>query len=1259
MQTFLNYFVWAPGEVFPRYVGPYWILIAFCAVVLILLLLGTFFVTKWISIRNRSKNRLRRIWTSFLKNIPGEFRRYIMLYQPFVVFGESGSGKSSLIGRYTDWKGQAAQFYPSYNVDPLLQIYLGSRSLVQEVPSTLLAETSANARGALVRLWQPIFRTREPIAVITISAAALRKATPESLRSQAQVLRGKINVLSNIANKPIQARLVLTHMDQVEGYLAYSQFVEKNDVPHQLQLDPKAPDGNLAHCLEAQEKYLPIALTTLSAPNYLKVLTFLNKAPETFENLAALLRALKEPDPLSFEPRVEDLYLTSDQGGSPSAVSNPFAASWTDHHVALEKAMVRRHSRITAAIAIFGLVYFLAAFAFEWRQLRHATSTVADFEGAKIKGELAHEAASRVREVEGAQTSLVNWVLPSFFHGTTADLKRRYVKTVRENYLRPLYKELDNRQVTNPVEFALFLTALLYSSNDSALGRFILDPADTEERRIAEFAHAFTIGEIERIPRGVIKAYIQLSDEPYGGKYDELPPTIPHQTQHWHGVTDKTNWIKLVESVNSWAVPNKMITPEDLDKLKEQAAIRRADFDSLLRRSTGQKVFTILKTDPRFPVALFEKYDAEVKMPTWLDLQQRNLNAVLDLVLDSKRSTLSFEAPPGSAAPLEDLNGEIDAIRKRTVEPSPPILIQFHEPGPGEDQRPPTQVSRTAWDQMINDSRVQTSVDRFCSQYADARSKIFFSKIGERTWERPIVMKPGTASDFAFKGQFVVPPEFTRAFYERAVQARLKTFDEIFKKKTVTEGVVLTAKQDTIAIIDTTAPRVAPVVLDANLHDKLNELVENAADEYATAYNDWWTRFYRSWSVEAKDVNTARTIFSQMSLPASRFQDFLTKIRSNTSYESSESKKLNVIFEKLSEFQKINKLQDTDRGQNPEIDKYRTILRGVVADLDGAPADKSKDAVGAVEMRRVPLEFTELLSPAGRISFAILHKSRDSKLVTIEDWLKANGIQDEWKRPFLEPVERLHLLGIQDIEELIQRSWQRRVLSQAIPLLEKFPFNRNAVSEATTKVCTDVLLPSTGLFWVAWRNLIAPVCVQDGDSWKPMKGLENVSSNPKGMFEVVSALTKVTQTLWDKDSVPKVLKFGIQPQTLPITRSGKPAIVTSFIQVGASSVFGFNQKLYDQTLTIEWWTGPPASIGMQVGDPGSHTKSYRSINEPESAWSFYRLLLRDRHAEQNMWVWDLTQGEPEYPAPILKFQFKQDPWEIFSVPGFDKKEETK
>src|SRR4051812_15257524 len=60
-----------------------------------------------------TKKTLVQVWNDFLKQIPGEFRSSTLASPPVVVLGEAGSGKSVLISKYTDWKGQAAQFYPS------------------------------------------------------------------------------------------------------------------------------------------------------------------------------------------------------------------------------------------------------------------------------------------------------------------------------------------------------------------------------------------------------------------------------------------------------------------------------------------------------------------------------------------------------------------------------------------------------------------------------------------------------------------------------------------------------------------------------------------------------------------------------------------------------------------------------------------------------------------------------------------------------------------------------------------------------------------------------------------------------------------------------------------------------------------------------------------------------------------------------------------------------------------------------------------
>jgi len=225
------------------------------------------------------RSSLRNIWKAFLKEIPGELRRSILLYHPFLVFGDIGSGKSLLIDTYTDWKGQANQFYPSYTVNPLLQIYLGSKALVQEIPASLLNNTSMTVRDALQKLWKPLFRWRDPTVVAVLNAETLQSGDPEDLKRQAQMIRGKINVLSRIRKKPIKLFIAITSADTIDGCHEFFSLLRQNNASLKLAFSNQSDLKNITTCLESYEELLPHAMTTLSAEAYLKVISFLKTIP--------------------------------------------------------------------------------------------------------------------------------------------------------------------------------------------------------------------------------------------------------------------------------------------------------------------------------------------------------------------------------------------------------------------------------------------------------------------------------------------------------------------------------------------------------------------------------------------------------------------------------------------------------------------------------------------------------------------------------------------------------------------------------------------------------------------------------------------------------------------------------------------------------------------------------------------------------------------------------------------------------------------
>jgi len=430
------------------------------------------------------RSSLRNIWKTFLKEIPGEFRRSILLYDPFLVFGDIGSGKSLLIDTYTDWKGQANQFYPSYTVNPLLQIYLGSKALVQEIPASLLNNTSMEVRKALQKLWKPLFRWRDPTVVAVLNAEMLQSGNPEELKRQAQMFRGKINVLSRIRKKPIKLFIAITAADTIDGYHDFFSLLRQNNARLKLEFTTPSDLENITTCLQAYEDLLPQALTTLSAGAYLKVISFFKSTPGILAPLSVFIKILQNHDPLSPEPVVRRIFFTSGNDDDRS-VSNPFQTE-------VEKTDIRgllplyKHQIAAAAIALAGLLYIAAGFIHEKQTIATGNRMLAAFQSSPV---VSYEKDMRQPFQAFKQDVLdegAGKLLPRFSPDRIKSLEYRiqsqYASNIREFYLLPRLEQLAWEQ--NAQDRTLFLIALIYASEDNRLGEIVTERMDRWSRML-------------------------------------------------------------------------------------------------------------------------------------------------------------------------------------------------------------------------------------------------------------------------------------------------------------------------------------------------------------------------------------------------------------------------------------------------------------------------------------------------------------------------------------------------------------------------------------------------------------------------------------------------------------------------------------------------------------------------------------------------------------------------------------------------------
>ena len=290
---------------------------------------------------------LLSIWKAYIRKIPAEFRRSILLYHPFAVLGDSASGKSTLIDTYSDWRNQSDQFYPSLRENQELQIYQGAKVIIQELSPAVLENTTVEARNALVKLWRR-FHRREPVtAVVTVRAEDILDENKENLISQAQVIRGKLNVLSAVMKKPVPVHLAITAMDKVVGFTEFTEYAVKQGMPTHMDYEP---DADLARQVSNRfDTHLTHYLTSESASGFLRLLHYLNRQPELWSGVEKFIEVLTKPDPLADTPKVEKVFLTA-QGVSDTTISNPF------HRKEAPKRMWEKHPYFKHQVAAMALL---------------------------------------------------------------------------------------------------------------------------------------------------------------------------------------------------------------------------------------------------------------------------------------------------------------------------------------------------------------------------------------------------------------------------------------------------------------------------------------------------------------------------------------------------------------------------------------------------------------------------------------------------------------------------------------------------------------------------------------------------------------------------------------------------------------------------------------------------------------------------------------------------------------------------------------
>ena len=1123
---------------------------------------------------------LAKIWKGFLKKIPWAVRPSVTVYEHFIVFGEDGAGKSALIDNYTDWQGYARQFYPSYTMDPLLQIYLGSKVLVQEIPFLLLDDISFNARHALLKLWKPLFKRKDPTVVIVLNGGTLQTDDPEyleQLKQMAQKIRGKINLLSRICKKPIKIRLVLTHMDQFEGFLEFSQFLTRNDISSKLEFSTQADLSDVSRCLEQYEEHLPRALTSLPADEYLKTITFLRQAPKSLQRLAVFNKFLTNPDPLSLDPEVTSLYLTSYTDGNTPAL-NPFAPSLTAEELQ-EFDPLFKHRVAAVAIGMAGLVYLGAAYFYERSLVNERYQAIA---AVKTSPPVRYD--QKMHELFPAvylqQHSIMKF-LPDFFPQVNREMTRLCIDNIRKFYLFPALERSSMQAMA--VEYAAS-DRLISGGLDQQYGR---KTADSQDKILCLLAliYANRNNELGEIIHNNMKAWKDILKIP-----DALIVDYIQNNESSWPVTLDTNKITYRPSKSIADDPREwMVYFSEVDKISRQPIITKAEFEALQKKA-DHFLGIIEQLDFNYlSIRIDELLKKESVQTVHLDLManrdsQIRQQGIKNFLLFIKKSSMNYPEVTNELR-LADLyeNLKVMLLNPKGIEGEIDLPFQFVLSG----QEYKFYVQQ--WKELLSRSRTTLFLRDFISYNKRQDGRLFFS--AEKEFE-DLVMNASNHGQFLFIGHARVDGRFTKEAVEKRVRPIL------------TE---LPAFVDKLAI---------------PLRDKssFSNFLLKEVDAYGRSYAQYYRKFYMEFDIKADSPGALRFVLSQMVLPSSPFMEVLLTMRENTQIDAGKNEYLQSLTLKLSEFEFLKRLMGEQKGSYPELDKYRALLGQMQMDMQEQQAfarNKDKEET-----------FTALksqLTPLGKIGFAIFNGDKDSYLNLVKLWLDSVGIPHQWQDIFLAPVWQAYFLGMTEIQTTIGKIWGDLRQADIYPLYGKFPFEAISGEDVTIEALRNATHPS-GHFWQTFQRTLTPFCFEEDGRWRRRAGLYDVPKLPDHMLQTVNAVASLSNILWDKEGRERPLEFMIRPGQLPQALPQEPIATLSYLQAGESSVFGFNQKPSWQKFKINWQTPGYASVGVELTTRDKSPKIKKTIDIPASYWSFFHLLQEMEKSTAAHKLYDTAKG---------------------------------
>ena len=1194
-------------------------------------------------------NRLVRVRRAFLSGLPWVNRAAVVDLPTVVVLGPAGSGKTKLIGLDVDWQRQARQFLPSYTADSLLQVYLGPDCVVHEVSAPLLEDETLAARTALRRMWQKCFSHKQKgLAVIALDVRWLAETPPDEQRRMAQLLRGKLNLMSEACGTPVETRVCLTHMDEVTGFEDFARLLKSHGAALSFDIPKQSEVGRLSSLLEGQEQYLALGLTSLPVESFERLEHFYSQGGRSFEALGGFVSALLEGDTLSYKPRLSQVYFSS---VTPEARANGTLSvvSEANSTQQLRERYLRTHLQRAVMIAVACCLPVIAAYVNFYRllgeageELRRFENTVVDLrqQGLEGRGEVVEQQVNAAADALLRLKESERWWPPlsSGFPEETRDLRQRLAQGIRESHLRPALERCHKKLENCRPEQVLYLLAALHSSNGDGLGAFVNASITPQHARqwnvshkasepgkaavsLAEKKHTWISALELREP--LVATYVLASDEPW----ERSPPCR-------RGAVQISN--NADEDWSCWPFPP--LTAESQLKLWKDHLLFLKD---ILEEGPKRLARATLKDDEtderkRLKNALFEKREERERLKAQLaDLDAyASLASVINLIDASAVETNSknFEGIKFTVEVLEWLRANRDTLA---------AVLQMEE---------------AAYAGFL-------AVETMSRSELLTRDGLWLT--GNNTGPYRIEL---LQQGFNFR-----PPQQSREMLRALIAFSQKNGLLNAGSHDANDGRLILSRtefdSDLKPLVDDFTHRLRSAQLPTEEAASREEHVQRQVNVFAQGYREGLFHSVRRYRFDVPRRQLLDEL-SRLTQPSSLQVDMLRDVAHRANLEPLEGPYYEPLRNAVAPFRPIVTLMTADKsGFYAALAPYHALVAQMHDELDAVSktgkdkagkdkaAEPGKDKAAAADApegeegeaaEASPVELADMLTPLEKVALTMLLEEEGSYLRKAEEWLNQQGITGELRQPFLLPFLQVQRLGKQELEATLARQWREASGRMLKPMLERYPFNPES-QEDVDPTELEVVRRKDGAFWHMVDQMFSRVCVERGTQWSLRGPLRDKLELPDEMLLTLSHLARLSKLLWDGEGRPRPLMLKVQPQPLPAPPMTGVFVTMSSLKCGKTTAYGFNQSPTWQEFPVSWWDQQVSSIVLELRSPSRETPQYLSLPWNRSPWSCFRLFEEATVTTDQRRQWSLAlQGNNVNKRGLdISFGLKGDPWVPF------------